>query len=1136
MERIEGLAIELGLETSAIKGGLTGLKNQLKTVNSEMKANLSAFDRADQSIEKYEATLTGLNRKLQVQTAITERARKQYENMVKEYGAGSEEAHKAAREFNNQAATLNNLQRYIGRTSERLEELRRDQAESSSAWAKFRRSVDQAGDSLTNLSERMRNTGEAMTATLTAPIAGFGIMAGKTALEFDAAQGKIQAQLGLTAERASELSQIAQNVWTEGFGESLNEVSDSLAVINQRMRGLSDDELQEVAKGAFTLSRVFEADVSETARAAGQLMTNFGLTGVESMDMITAAFQRGGDYSGELLESIFEYSTQFKNLGYSGEEMMGMFVLGAEKGIFSLDKLADTAKESFLQITDGADGTIAALEELGLDYEQIWLDMTAGGEKANAAFGVVMTALAGVENTADRNRLAIELMGTPLEDIGPQFQEFFAETDTAMKDFEGSTKDAAKALQDNLGDRARKVWRQFSKDLEPVGETIIDLAEDVLPKAADAITDVTDAFSDMSPGAQKTALAVGGIAAAAGPTLTALGFMTTGIGGLMKILSPVLGALGGGRGFLGILRKIPGPVGLVATGLGLAAGGFNLYKNAVEESKTVNLDHAETLADQTAKMTDLSAKYDDLRNKNQLSNQELLRFRDINSELNLATSADEIARLKDEQTRLQEKSGLTNSELSTMFKLNDDLIAQAPTIDQTYSDRGNAIINNRDGLKQANDELREQLRLELENQRIKADANLDQAIRDQVTALEQLGAKEADLDAARAERDAQRLIVKQNEKALEEAIASGNQAGITIAENELMLSQAQLQGLNTEVSTRADIVTQKQDALTKSQEEIAKTQELYNKLIDIQLAQAGINVKGAEGVTQLDKSIAKTKQRLSELDKTRQEQGGLNGELQKEYGALSNNLKVQQSSREEIKRIQGEQSSVNKRIDEGKQKAQQMTKELSKDTKKNVKISDNGAADRLNEKAGKTVEKRVNIATFFTNLGQKAKDLLGLQKGTKNAKGGMYLVGEAGPEIMYVPTGSKVIPNDDTKKIFQNWNIPGFATGGIVTRPGIYKLAEEGFSEIIIPTNPARRSEATKLLAIAAKAIDQPKIAPGENRPTIPQAENATPQAKQPVLIQLVTPDKREFARWILDDLSELQKLQTARMSLFERS
>ena len=1135
MERIEGLQIDLGLETTALSRGLTGLKDKLKTVNSEMKANLSAFDRADQSVEKYEATLTGLNRKLNLQQAIVDETRKEYERLSEEFGQGSKEAEKAAREYNHQVAALNNLQRSVERTSDRLEELQRDQAESVSAWGRFRRSLDQTGDSLTNIGEKMKGVGGAMTAGISAPIAAIGIVAGKTAIEFDSAQGRIQAQLGITKERAAELGEVAQNVWTYGFGDNVEEIANTVSDLAQRMDELSPKQLEEMTSAAFILAKTFDADVNLVTRSAASLMDQFGVSGSDAMDMITAAFQRGGNYSDELLETINEYSPQFKNLGFSAEEMMGLFVAGAENSIWSLDKLADAAKESFLQITDGADGTKGAIEELGLDYNQITDDIQEGGDKAEAAFGVIMTALAGVEKGADRNRLAIELMGTPIEDLGPQFVDFFAQTDHKMKNFRGSTKKAGEALQDNLGARAQKLWRGFLDDMEPVGETLIDLAEDVLPKVADVIEDVTGAFDDLSPGAQKTVIAVAGIAAAAGPTLTALGFMTTGIGGLMKVVSPLLPTLGagGGTGFLGILRAIPGPVGAVAAGLGLAAGGFALYKGAVEESRTVNLDHASSLADQSAKLSDLTGKYNALRDKNQLSNDELLRFRDINSELNLATSADEIARLKDEQAKLQEKSGLTNDELSTMFGLNDELIDQAPTVDQTFSDRGNAIINNRDGLKQANDELREQLRLELENQRIKADANLDRAIRDQIVALQELGTVDAELDAARAERDAQRLTVTQAQKNLEEAIASGNRAAITIAENELFLQEGKLVGLDTEVSTRADIVGKKQESVKKSQEEITKTQELYNKLIDLQLAQAGINAKGDEGIAQLDQAISKNQTRIGELKKAREQQGGLNQAQATELKTLEQTVGTQQTSRQEIGRIKGEQEGVNQKVAEGKRKAEEMTKELGRKTDKKVNVSDGGDVNRINQNAEKTVNKRVNLSAFFTGLTKKAKDFLGFEKGTRNAPGGLSLVGEAGPEILFIPRGSKVIPNDDTKKIFQNWNIPGFQSGGIVSRPGIYKLAEDGFSEFVIPTNPARRSEASKLLAIAAKTIEQQ---PGTRAAAAAAtATNDLPQPRQPVMIQLVTPDRREFARWMIDDISELQKLQTARLSLFER-
>ena len=307
MERIEGLSINLGLETSEISRGLTGLKDRLKTVNSEMRANLSAFDRADRSVEKYEATLTGLNRKMQLQAGIVEETKKEYQRLAAEFGENSKEAEKAAREYNHQVAALNNLKRSVERTTAQLDDLQAEQREASSAWAKFSRSIDHTGDSLTGIGERLKQTGGALTVGLTTPLAGFGILAGKAAIEFDASQGRIQAQLGITAKKAAELGQVAQNVWTQGFGDSVEEVSNIVSTLAQRMDELSPDQLEEMASAAFILAKTFDADVNLVTRSAASLMDQFGVSGTDAMDMITAAFQRGGNYSDELLETINEY-------------------------------------------------------------------------------------------------------------------------------------------------------------------------------------------------------------------------------------------------------------------------------------------------------------------------------------------------------------------------------------------------------------------------------------------------------------------------------------------------------------------------------------------------------------------------------------------------------------------------------------------------------------------------------------------------------------------------------------------------------------------------------------------------------------------------------------------------------------
>lgn len=449
------------------------------------------------------------------------------------------------------------------------------------------KTADKLGTSLKETGEKMTGMGQKMTAGVTLPIAAAGVVLTKGAMDAQAAQGKLQASLGLTAEEAAKLEETAKEVWTDGFGENIEEANRTISAVRKNMGELADQELEAVAEGAMMIADVFEQDVNDVTKTAGVMMKNFGISGQEALDVITVGFQQGGDFSGELLDTLREYSPQFKSLGLTADQAMAMLIAGAEQGAWNLDKVGDAMKEFNIRAQDGSKTTAEGFKAIGLDAEKMGSDIAAGGEKAKAAFMATITALAGIKDPLAQNQAGVALFGTQWEDVRSQVITAMADGVKGLGDFRGATEEATKAVQDN--NPGLEITKALREVQTVIGPALLPLADIIKNTIAPAIKSLAEGFASMSPEGQKAVLAIAGIAAAIGPVLIIGGKVVGAVG----TISGALGGLGAAAGTAGVatgglsaaITALTGPVGIaVAAIAALTIGGIALYNHLQKEA------------------------------------------------------------------------------------------------------------------------------------------------------------------------------------------------------------------------------------------------------------------------------------------------------------------------------------------------------------------------------------------------------------------------------------------------------------------------------------------------------------------------------------------------------------------------
>ena len=517
-------------------------------------------------------------------------------------------------------------------------------------------------ESAAELQDALANTVKQSAATIgkTFAVVGAGVTAVGTATAgvlvnlgngYNKAVNQIGSATGATGKDLEQLGQIAQNVYSHNFGDSLEDVADGIAVVRQNTQ-LMGEELQAATEAGFALRDTFGYELSESARTASALMKNFGVDADKAYNIIATGAQKGADRNGDLLDTLNEYSTQYAALGLSADQFVNGLIAGAEAGVFSIDKVGDAVKEFNIRAKDGSKSTTSAFATLGMKASTTMQAFAKGGDTAQKTFFEVVKALEAMKDPVQKNQTAVALFGTQYEDLEKTVLPVLA----SMEDASKTTYDALGEINEikykDLGSALQGLKRTIEGALIPAASKIAsgpmmsamqelqkmanDLAksikageyDSVFEGIADGITRVVKALPKVRDGIQKIAPVVSNIASVATGFLSAavenIDLVVAAIAGIgtaiaaLKILTFIGDVIKAVQALGAAFTLSTGPIGLAVLAISGVVAAIAQYVALSDDAEQATYDStaaAKALREESEKLTEEYSKNREARLK-----------------------------------------------------------------------------------------------------------------------------------------------------------------------------------------------------------------------------------------------------------------------------------------------------------------------------------------------------------------------------------------------------------------------------------------------------------------------------------------------------------------------------------------
>lgn len=568
--RIKGITVEIGGDTTKLQTALRGVNGEIKNTEAQLRDvnKLLKLDPGNTELiaQKHKLLGQAVDETKEKLAALKE-AQKQADEALKN-GTISQEQY-------------DGLQREIVETEQKLKALEEQANQSATALQK----IAATGEKLQDVGGRIEGVGKKLI-PVSAAVTGIGVASVKTAADFESGMSKVAAISGAAGDDLDALSKKAREM---GAKTKFSASEAASAMEYMAMAGWKTEDMLSGIEGVMNLAAASGEDLAATSDIVTDALTAFGLTAQDSGHFadVLAAASSNANTNVSMMGETFKYCAPIAGaLGFSVEDTAEAIGLMANAGIKGsqagtalrtiMNNLSGEVKSCGENIgeveiaTTNADGSMRELSDILSDCRDAFAGLSESEKVAAAESLVGKNAMSGF----------LALMNAGEADIN--------NLSGAIENCDGTAQKMADTMNDNLEGQLTILKSQLQELAISFGEILLPAIKNIVG----CIQKFVDVLNSLPDGVKETIVTIALIAAALGPVLIIVGKIITAVGTIMTIVPKVVGVINGVKAAFAALNMtmLANPIVLIIAAIAALVAVFIYLWNTNEDFRQFWID------------------------------------------------------------------------------------------------------------------------------------------------------------------------------------------------------------------------------------------------------------------------------------------------------------------------------------------------------------------------------------------------------------------------------------------------------------------------------------------------------------------------------------------------------------------